>query len=381
MSQKKLRILDLRDSPWVDGPGRTILQSASMVDPARCEIIIGAFCDESHDQHAYLNEAKSLGLKTLEIKESSAFDRKVIKQIQNEIKKNAIDIIHTHDFRSDLFGLWCAKKSKIYLISTCHGWIANNFKRKIFTILDKFMLRFFDRVITVSEVMRKHLITRGINKNKINVIVNALILDDFQPDKCNQTFRKQLKISDNTCLIVNIGRLSPEKGQDIFIRSAKELLKIYEDICFVLVGIGPEQEYLQGIVSELGINNSVIFSGYQKNMLDVYNSSDLVVQSSYTEGMPNVVLESLLMQLPVIATDVGGTSEVLQHNETGTLIEANNLDQLTDAIKEYIEQPEKYEKMASAGRKYVTENFDHNQRVDSLMDVYELVTNNSMQVN
>lgn len=373
MPKGPLQILDLRDSPWVDGPGRTILQSAGMVDNQRCEIIVGAFKGDSHGEHAYMSQAEAMQLRVLPIRENSAFDRQVIRQIMESIDRLSIDILHTHDFRSDLFGLLCAKRAKIPVVSTCHGWIANNLKGKVYTQLDRFMLRFFDRVITVSDVMRGQLRDWGIKDERLTVIPNALVIDDYRPDKSNQMFRQELGLSATTKLIANIGRLSPEKGQDIFLHAAKQLLATNPDLCFVLIGIGLQQDYLQQLARDLGIASNVVFAGYRKDMHDIYNSLDLVVQSSYTEGMPNVILESLLMQVPVVATRVGGTGEVVQHEYSGLLIDANNLPQLVAGMADYLDNPQRHRYMVDMGRQYVIEHFDHNHRVSRLMDVYDQV--------
>ena len=375
MVKRPIRVLDLRDSPWVDGPGRTILQTASMVDPERCTIVIGAFNGDSHGDNAYLQEAKSRKLDVCPITEQSAFDRKVIDQINEAIRRLSIDVIHTHDFRSDIFGLWCARRNKLPVISTCHGWIANNIKGKIYTSVDRYALRYFDKIIAVSGAIENKLIGSGIKTEKISTIPNALIIDNYKPDKNNQSFRQELNIDPKHSLIANIGRLSPEKGQEIFLRAARELLEYDEKLCFILIGIGPQQEYLENIVNDLGIKSHVRFAGYRDDMINVYNSLDLVVQSSSTEGMPNVILESLLMEVPVVATDVGGTSEVVQDGFSGKLIDSDDLNQLVSGIKDWIDNKQSYQTKASRGRQYVSDNFDHNQRVARIMDIYDSVLN------
>ncbi len=373
MANRPLRVLDLRDSPWVDGPGRTILQSAAMVDPERCEIVVGTFNEVDSKNNAYLQAAINLKLQTMPISERSAFDREVITQIGGAIDRLSIDIVHTHDFRSDIFGLWCAKKAGIPAISTCHGWIANNLKGRIYTAIDRFSLRFFNRVITVSEKMRSQLIGYGIKDHKINVIQNALIIDNYQPDKSDRSFRQELGLDSDVKLIANIGRLSPEKGQEIFLYAARELLQVNKNLCFLLIGIGPQQSFLENLAEQLGITENVRFIGYREDMNRIYNSLDLVVQSSSTEGMPNVILESLLMEVPVVATDVGGTSEVVQHDYSGLLIEPDNLEALVNSLIQWNRNPEKLQDMVKLGRQYVAGHFDHNRRVERLMDVYDQV--------
>lgn len=371
MKHRPLRILDLRDSPWVDGPGRTILQTASMIDSTRCEIVIGAFYGGTHGEHVYINEAKKRGLTTLPVRETSAFDRNISKQIIQAIRSLSIDILHTHDFRSDLFGLWCAKRTGIPILSTCHGWIANNVKGKIYTSIDKFALRYFNRVITVSQYMRKQLIDTGLQYEKIEVIPNALVVEDYHINELDQSFRNELGVDADSLLIGNIGRLSEEKGQDIFLRAAHELLKRHGNLHFALVGIGPQEERLRILANELGILSRVSFCGYRSDMLSVYNSLDLVVQSSYTEGMPNVILESLLMGVPVVATDVGGTGEIIDHMKFGFLINSDNYIEIVMAIEDFITKPEDHKIMSIAGQSYVRNNFNHNSRVERITKIYE----------
>ena len=373
MSNKPIKVLDLRDSPWVDGPGRTILQSASMVDEQRCKIIIGAFCGDTHGEHAYLHEAIERNLEIFQINEKSAFDWKVVRQILDAIDRLSIDVIHTHDLRSDLFGLICSIRTGIPIISTCHGWIANNLKGKLYRVIDKLLLRFFDCVIGVSAKMYDELQRIGVKANKIDIILNALIIENYTPDNKNQSFRDELELDSNSILIANIGRLSPEKGQEIFLKAAKELLENHDSLFFLLIGIGPEQGKLERLCDDLGIREHVIFCGYRDDMVNIYNSLDLVVQSSSTEGMPNVILESLLMETPVVATSVGGTSEIIQHKQTGLLIESENLQQLVGGISDFIARPEMHSEMSTKGRKYVMENFNHTHRVNRLMDVYDKV--------
>lgn len=361
----------------MDGPGRTILQTASMIDSERCEIIVGAFYGDTHGEHAYISEAKKRGLSILPILESSAFDRNISKQIIEAIRVHSIDILHTHDFRSDLFGLWCAKRTGTPLISTCHGWIANNTKGKIYTHIDKLALRYFNRIITVSEYMRRQLIESGVKGDKIKVVPNALVTEDYHVDVLDQKFRDELCIDSGSLLIGNIGRLSKEKGQDIFMYAAQELLKKYDNLHFVLIGIGPEEENLRALVSELGIQDKISFCGYRSDMLSIYNSLDLVVQSSYTEGMPNVILESLLMEVPVVATDVGGTGEIVDHMKSGVLIKSAVLEELVWGVEDFINNPAKHKMMAAAGQAHVKTNFSHIARVNHITQIYENLMDDS----
>jgi len=367
------RVLDLRDSPWVDGPGRTILDTASMADPQRYRIVVGAFSGERHGEHAYLGEAQRRNLETYPIAESRALDPEVLRQIMTWCRSNTIDIIHTHDFRSDLYGLVAARRLRIPAVSTCHGWIANNLKGRVYTTVDKFLLRFFDRVIVVSARMQAHLRSRGIPAHKIALIQNALIVENYRPERDDRSVREELGIPAHHKVVGKIGRLSPEKCQDLFLRAAAVLLRHDRDISFVLIGIGPEEENLRRLADELGIADRVVFAGYRGDMQHVYNSLDLVVQSSRTEGMPNVILEALLMRVPVVATDVGGTGEIVTDGKSGRLIPPNDLAALVAGMREVLSDTARTTAWVDAGERQVRANFSHSLRLQRIMTVYDQV--------
>ena len=222
---KPIKILDLRDSPWVDGPGRTVLDTASSIDPSRCKLVVGAFSNAGGDENAYVVEARRRSLCVEAIFETSALDLRIVSQIARIIGEYSIDVLHTHDFRSNVLGLYCARRFGIPCVATCHGWIENSVKGKVYAAIDKYQLRFFDRVITVSEIMKSQLVSSGVSSTKVDVVNNALVLTNFTPSRENQSLRVGLGIGPSTKIISNIGRLSPEKGQLAFISAAREVIE------------------------------------------------------------------------------------------------------------------------------------------------------------
>ena len=365
------RVLDLRDSPWVDGPGRTILDTASMIDPRRYQVIVGAFSGDRHGDHAYLAEALRRELQIYPIIERRALDMDVLTQIVRWCRSNSIDLIHTHDFRSDLYGLAAARRLRIPAVSTCHGWIANDFKGRIYTTVDKFLLRFFERVIVVSDHMATHLRTKGLPARKVALIQNALIVENYRPRREDRRVQAEWGIPAHHKVVGNIGRLSLEKGQDLFLRAAAAYLQENPNVSFVLIGIGPEEQRLRRLANDLGIADRVVFAGYRGDMHSVYDSLDLVVQSSTTEGMPNVILEALLMRVPVVATDVGGTAEVLIDGKMGRLIPAQDLRALVDGMREALTGSACIADWVEAGERHVRAYFSHATRLQRIMGVYD----------
>ena len=369
--ERKINVLHLRDSPWVDGPGRTILESASRINSGKYGYFIGAFCKRNSMGNPFINAASDRNLNIFRINESHSLDWTILSQIKHLIVREKIDIIHTHEVRSDVIGLIAGKMSGVPVMTTLHGWIQNGFKGKLFTKLDQVILRFFDHVITVSGKMKEEVLRFGLSQERVTVLHNALVIENFRRNQEDGSFRQEIGVGDKTLLAGNIGRLSPEKGQADFIRAAAEILKHCKNAKFALIGSGSDETYLKELVDELNIRDSVIFTGYRNDMLQVYNSLDIVVQSSRTEGMPNVVLEALAMEVPVIATDVGGTSEAVKDNDTGVLISPGNPEEIAAKISEFIGNKGAFKEMAKKGRERVEAKFGFDERTKKLSQIYD----------
>jgi glycosyltransferase involved in cell wall biosynthesis len=373
MDDDKIKVLDVRDSPWYDGPGRTIIEVATGLKQRDIDISISTFVSPEIHNSDYLDIARKNELVTYEIQESAMFDRQVLERILSICQSQGIDIIHSHEFRSNIYGLYAAKKLGLPLISTAHGWIANSVKRKLFAVIDKiFLSLFFDRVIAVSDSVAGKIYGSRFSKRSIVTVHNTLDTKKYQIAHDNQ-LRRQYNIPDDVKLIAKIGRLSPEKRQANLIYCIKRLLDKGHRCCLLLVGVGPDEAELKELVESLNLSDAVVFTGFIKQMQPVYSEVDLVVQASSTEGLPNVILEAMLMRVPVIATDVGGTSEVVSNDQFGTLIEPENDDLLFARIQEFLESPERFNKKLDAAESRIREHFDSDVRLMRMAEIYRSV--------
>ena len=214
------------------------------------------------------------------------------------------------------------------------------------------------------------------------MIHNAVRIDRFDvpPDI---SFRHQLEamFPNKPKLIVGTaGRLSPEKGYDIFIAAAKKLLTEpqssdcertnAQNIGVVLFGEGFLREPLQKQINEAGISSSVVLPGFT-NQLDQYMPHfDLFVQSSHTEGMPTVLLEAMAARTAVVATQVGGTGELMVEGSTGLMVPPNDPEALTDAIRKVLSDDELRRTMGENGRQRVEEHFTFEPQAEKYWDLF-----------
>jgi glycosyltransferase involved in cell wall biosynthesis len=175
------------------------------------------------------------------------------------------------------------------------------------------------------------------------VLRNALVLKSYGGDVVNKP--RPAVSTTGAVTLVNVGRLSPEKGQEMLLNAIHALTPRWPQLRLKFAGIGPLEDHLRSVARSLGIEDRVEFIGYVKDMPRLYADIDLVVQSSFTEGLPNVILEAAYLRVPIVATAVGGTAEVIAHRQSGWLIEPK-LDQLIDGIEQFLKRPQDFVAMA-----------------------------------
>jgi glycosyltransferase involved in cell wall biosynthesis len=366
---RPIRVLHLRDSPWVDGPGRTILETGAHVDGARVEFHIGAFVSNPEEVHPLVAAARERGIRVHEIHDVGGLAPQVIERIVALLREHQIDVLHTSEFRSSLIALMCRRRHKVRLVCTAHGWIANDLRGKVFRWADKILLRKFDAVILVSRAMRRLVPRWWLPDRRVTVLLNALVLDAYGADVIRLP-RARRDVSQGGVL-VSVGRLSPEKGHDLLLRAVAALAPRYPRLRLRIAGIGPLEAALRARATELGIADRVEFLGYIKDMPRLYSEVDLVVQSSFTEGLPNVIVEAAYLRVPIVATDVGGTAEVIEHDRSGWLIPPHSLDALIDGIRRFHEEHEKFVAMGDTAHVRIREHFSFDARTARLMQFYE----------
>lgn len=366
-AERPIRVLHLRDSPWVDGPGRTILETGSHLDRLRVEYHIGVLVAQREGEHPLVDAASQRGISVIPITDRGPLDE-LLGPILVLIDQLQIDILHTSEFRSNLIAqLIKRKRPKLRMVATAHGWIANTFRRRVTRFLDKLMFRRFDHVILVSEATRSLVPRWWLSDKRATVLRNALVLKSYGSEIVNKPRRA---INPNQAVMINVGRLSPEKGQEMLLQAMHALTPRWPKLRLKFAGIGPLEEHLRSVARTLGLEDRVEFVGYVKDMPRLYADIDLVVQSSFTEGLPNVILEAAYLRVPIVATAVGGTAEVVRHGNSAWLLEPR-IDDLAAGIDAFMSNPQHFVAMAEQAHRDVVSQFSFDVRTERLTQVYE----------
>jgi glycosyltransferase involved in cell wall biosynthesis len=366
---RPIRVLQLRDSPWVDGPGRTILETTSHIDARRVEFHVGAFVGEGASSHPLVEALAARGAAVHKIVDRPGVGKRLQDDVRALMRELQIDIVHSCEPRSNLLTVICGRGADVRIAATAHGWIANDARQKAYRALDKCLLRWFDGVIMVSRATRKLVPRWWLPESRVQVLHNALVLESYGSDTVNAVRRVADPHGEVTLL--NVGRLSREKGQDLLLHALARVAPQYPGLKLKFAGIGPLEQELRTLAGQLGVAERVDFLSYVKDMPRLYAGIDLIVQSSLTEGLPNVILEGAYLRVPMLATAVGGTAEVVEHGRSAWLIPPGSIDALAQGIRRFLAEPAQFAAYGAAGHEVVRSRFSFQARTGGLMQFYE----------
>ncbi len=372
-----VRLLELRNTyKWGGGPDKTILLSAEKHDRARVEVVVVYIRDVRDHEFQITEMARGRGLTYYEVPESGKFDPRVLRALRDIIIRHDINMIHGHDYKSDLFAYlvrkWLWRRS-ISLVSTAHAWVMLGLRGEFYRRLDLFLMKRFDLLLAVSQATKDEMVTAGIPGSKITVLYNGIDAEAWSPQCASESLRTEFKISSEIPVIGYVGRLMPEKDLTTWLRAASMVAKQFPKACFVLVGEGRDETTLQelkDLATSLDIADRVIFPGYRRNLQPVYASFNLFVLSSLREGLPNSILEAMALGLPVVTTDVAGAKELVAHGKTGFVVPQGDPERMAQAMLDILSNEDTRKLMGKAGRLRIEQEFSFQQRLNKIEDLY-----------
>jgi glycosyltransferase involved in cell wall biosynthesis len=278
-----------------------------------------------------------------------------IVEVYRLLKREKFDLIHTHGYRADVIGVILCKLTGLPIISTCHGFISNDRNLKIYNTLDRFSLRFFNKIITVSDPIKIDLIKSGIDESKIIVIQNAVEekIEDEIFFYNRKEKRQLLNTKEDEFVLGYIGRLSEEKGIKYLIESSSMLNDLNIPVKVLIIGQGPQQKELEDLAKEKGIESKVIFTGFQWDVENWLPALDVFVLPSLTEGTPMSLLEAMAFGIPVVASAVGGVPQVIDSGKNGILVSPGKPGEIKDAVLNLYRNENFRTNISTAGQKYI----------------------------
>lgn len=307
---------------------------------------------------------------------TSFYDANAVAQLRRFVrllKEWNIDIVHTHDFYTNIFGMTGAALARVPVRIAARRESAVRSPKQRF--VERSAYRLAHAVVANCEEVRAQLIAEGVPANKTVTIHNGLDLQrvalpvDFNRGQALSSFN--LPSDKNYRFVTILANLRIElKDHPTFLRAAKRVLEAVPETRFILAGEGELTTPLRDLSAELGLAEAASFVGRCGRVAELLELSDICVLSSKSEGFSNSILEYMAAGRPVVATDVGGAREAVVEGETGYLVRSGDYESLAARIIELLRDPARARAMGTRGRQIVEEKFSSEAQLQRTLDLY-----------
>ena len=370
---KNIRVLELR-SVWGTGggPDKTILSGAALKSTSGVETVVCYIRDARDTVFALDRRARDLGVDYEEIVERNSFDPSIWPSLRALVRRRGIDIVHAHDYKTDLLTIVLSRFEPIVPLSTAHAFVGSGAtERYVYYPLDRRLLARYPRVIAVSNTVRDELVRAGASADRITVILNGIDHCVFVRDRRREMeVRRELGFAADAFVIGAVGRLDYEKRFDLLIEAFADVRKLYPRAQLAIAGDGKHRPALEATIERFALQSSCRLLGLQRDIGRLHHAFDLFVQSSIREGTPNAVLEAMALETPVVATDSGGTAQLVEHEMHGLIVPTGSADALRDAMLRALCEPEAMRERARAARRRVESELSFTRRMERVERVY-----------
>lgn len=291
-------------------------------------------------------------------------DFKALVQLYKVIKKYNPDLIYLHSSKAGALGRILKLIIDKPIIYNPHGWAFNmkcsNKKIKLYEIIERILAKNCERIIAISEQEVKSALNKNIcNEDKINLIYNGIDICKYDELTNNKVdYKNLLNIPKDKIIIGMVGRISKQKGPDIFVEAAKRIKYSIPNAFFIIVGDGEDRSQIEEKISEANLTDSFIITGWVKETYSYIQTFDVAVLLSRWEGFGLAIAEYMVSSKPIVATNVDAIPNLISNYVDGILVEPENVDEVVMAIGNIIKDQKFSNKISKNAEYKVREKFD-----------------------
>jgi glycosyltransferase involved in cell wall biosynthesis len=353
-----LRIFYVIDSFDLGGAQRQLLELVRHLDPHEFHLAVCTIWPLKNLEPDYLQT----GVEVIQIHKRHRYDFLFAFRLAQEMRHFKPDIVHTWLFTGNLWGRLAAilANAPIIVIGE-RNFLPDQKYPFYFWPFNKILDLWTDRITVNCKFGMDIFLDRGFKKAKLCLIHNGVDTEHFSWNENTQsirtTRREKLGIAENIPVVSMVGRLTEQKRQDVLLKAIKLVVESGTDVRCLLIGDGEDREKLTALSASLNITGKVLFLGKRMDIPELLRASDIFALSSNWEGMPNVILEAMASELPVIATNVPGTAEAVINGITGFLVSKGDSAALAERLLILIRDPGLGKRMGKNGRDFCEKEF------------------------
>ena len=352
------------------GVDKTVLNSPRFLDRFGYEGHCAYLRAPENQSFEYLRQrAARLAAPLHVVDDRGPFDLSVYKRMTSICRKLDVRVWHGHEYKSNLAGVLARRRHSMRMVTTAHGWVDRHGLTPLYYAIDRLCLRFYEKILCVSSDLMKKCRRAGLPGEKLVQIDNAIDSEAYSAKLSRRAAKMKLGYDADQILVGSLGRLSTEKGYDLLIEAFTRVARDYSGLQLLVAGIGPEQQRLQELAEQS--DAAIRFLGFCDDTVLLYNALDIFVSSSRREGMPNVLLEAMSMELPIVATRIAGVPDLILDGETGLLVESEQVRELELAIRNLLESRELRDRIGAAARRRIEDRFQFEDRIKKITSIYD----------
>ncbi len=352
-----MRLLHLTASTFFGGPERQMLGLARAM-PAHVHTSFASF-PEGGRCRAFLDEVRAQGFAAAPVGADFPHVFAAVRELVARLRSEGCDVLFCHGYKAHILGRLAARRVGIPAVAVSRGWTGETGRVKFYEWLDRRHLRFMDHVVCVSdgqaEKVRKWC---RVPPHRLSVIRNSARLTAFENrDPAARDRLLSFLPAGISQVVLAAGRLSPEKGFGVLVEAAASVCRVNPAAGVVLFGEGGLRTDLERRVARLGLTGRFVMPGFRTDLDSLIGAADVVAVPSFTEGLPNVVLEASAAGVPVVATAVGGTPEAVVDGRSGFLVPAGRPELLAARLIELLRDPSLRSGFGAAGQAHMRDHF------------------------
>jgi glycosyltransferase involved in cell wall biosynthesis len=295
-----------------------------------------------------------------------------LRRLAARLRARRTDVLHTYLVSANIYGALAARIAHIPAVVTTRRDTGFSRNWRLRLLEERVVNPSVARVVAVTRaVADSALRERGLRPEQVVTIENGVDLAACDPDAPpTEAARRELGLGPADRAVGVVGHLSPVKGHRDFLDAAARVAAAEPHARFMVIGDGPLRASLETHAASLGIAGRVVFAGARSDVAALLGLLDVVVVPSHTEGMSNALLEAMAMARPVVATAVGGNTDVVRDGETGRLVPARDPAALARAIEALLRDREEADRLGRAARRFVAEHLSLERMVSRYEQLY-----------
>jgi glycosyltransferase involved in cell wall biosynthesis len=367
LPRKSLRVAAIIDTNILSGPGRQLAALAGALRLRNVDLLVVTFQRHGTPLSPFVAHLARQGVPCVVVPQSGRTDLRVVHRVRALLREWSPEVVQTHSYKATAIALLLRLGGAPWKwIGFSHGGTTEDRKARFYHWLDRRMIRRADRVVVVAASQLESFKELG---PRVQLVDNAVV--PLPPSDSSQP-PLDASLSRSTRPVLGVvGRLSSEKGVDVFLHACDLLRRQGTSFSAFIAGDGPERTELEALRDRLGLAARVRFLGSVADVRTLYEAMDLLVLPSRSEGLPNVLLEALAADRPVVATRVGAIPDVVSEPLVGTLADAESVDGLATAIVSALKLGA--DPAAAAARRQVVARYSLDRRVATHLALYESV--------